>query len=215
MSLEELIRLGDPAALESALENDPELANQMVNGVSGLLTALYYRRSDLAGLIQSMKSQLSIYESAALGALDELKASTFADNIDAPQGDGFNALQLASFFGQQEAVNFLLDHGANPNVKAENAIGSAPIHAALASGYVGIARTLASRGADVNLLGGQGFSVLHYCAELGDAQLAAEFLELGADPQALTDEGLSASDLGRQVGHDEVSKVIDAWIQPI
>jgi len=211
MSLEELIQSGDPSALKTALELDPDMANQMVNGVSGLLTALYYRRSDLAALIQAKKSKLSIYEATALGELESLRGATYADNIDAPQADGFNALQLAAFFGQAGAVNFLLDHGANPNLRAQNPIGSAPIHAALAGGFVGIARTLANRGADLHLPGGQGFTVLHYCAELGDAQLAQEFLNQGANSKALTDSGLSASDLGRQVGHDEVAKVIDSW----
>jgi len=59
----------------------------------------------------------------------------------------FNAIWAAAFYGNDDEVRFLLDHGADVN--ATN-LGSSPLIAASVAGHDSTVRLLLSRGADLN-----------------------------------------------------------------
>lgn len=212
MSFIQAVRSGDLDTVETALKMEPTFATEEEHGISALLWALYYRQDPVAHLIRSYRSTVSIFEAAALGEIETI-AGLLDENPELSQeisADGFPALGLAAYFGHLEACKILIKAGADVNQLGTGAIVSAPLHAALSNGFVEVARFLVESGADVNLPAGGGYTALHYSADLGDASFAAFLLSKGADPKMKLEDGRTAADLGREVGHDNVSEVLEA-----
>jgi uncharacterized protein len=167
--------------------------------MSEAMRALYEGDEPRARVLLGPDGELSVFEAAAFGRLERLgelldedpeRASAFSD-------DGFTALHLAIFGGQEEAVRLLLDRGADPNVLSRADIARVPpLGTAAFAGSTPLARLLLDSGADPNVRGEGGFTPLHAAAQNGDEELARLLLERGADPAAATDDGRRAADFG-------------------
>lgn len=118
---------------------------------------------------------------------------------------GEQALQLAAWKGQGEAVRWLLDHGAE--VSRQRKEWSA-LHYAVFAGHQDIARLLMSRGGDINARSPNGSSVLMMAAREGQENLARLLLEAGADPKAVNDAGESALNWAMRQGHYGIAKQV-------
>jgi ankyrin repeat protein len=211
MSFMDSVKAGDVPTVELALKTEGSFAHEEEGGVSALLWALYYRQDQVAHLIRSYRSTVSIFEAAALGEIETLDGVLgenpgLAKEVSA---DGFSPLGLAAYFGHLEACQMLLAAGADINRLATGPISAAPLHSALANGFIQVARMLVSAGADTNLAAAGGWRALHYAADLGDADLAMFLVQHGADPSLKSDDGMTAAELGRHVGHDNVSDVLE------
>lgn len=160
-------------------------------GLSPALHALY--RGETAGATSLLPDQPNVFEAAAFGREERLEELLEGDPglARAFSGDGFTALHLAAFFGHAEAMQLLLDRGADPNAVATSAqVGPVqPLHSAAATGRLECARLLLAHGADVNARQGGGFTALHAAAASADAELARLLLAAGADATAKTDDG--------------------------
>lgn len=167
--------------------------------MSEALEALYAGDVEKARVLLPPDDQLSVFEAAAFGRVDALRRILDDDPSQATglSGDGFTALHLAVFGGQEEGARILLERGAEPNAVSTNeAVRVPPLGTAAFVRSVPLARLLLDSGADVNGRGEGGFTALHSAAQSGDEDLTRLLLERGADPSIATDDGKLPADFG-------------------
>ena len=166
--------------------------------MSEALQALYAGDEERARELLHADSELSVFEAAAFGRVERLGELLDGDpaQANAFSDDGFTALHLAIFGGQEEAARLLLERGADPNALSRNdAVKVPPLGTAAFVRSVTLARLLLDSGADVNGRGEGGFTALHSAAQNGDEALIRLLEERGADPTLETDDGKRPGDL--------------------
>jgi uncharacterized protein len=167
--------------------------------MSEALEALYAGDVERARELLPPDDELSVFEAAAFGRLDALGRILDEDPAQATalSDDGFTALHLAIFGGQEEAAPLLLERSADPNALSTNeAVRVPPLGTAAFVRSVPLARLLLDSGADVNGRGEGGFTALHSAAQNGDEDLARLLLDRGADPSLATEDGKLPADYG-------------------
>lgn len=203
--------MGDTNRVRELLDQDPSLANaRTATGESAALMAAYHHRSAIAELLIERGAHLSFFEAAALGQAELVRMWLERESglLNACSPDGFTALSLASFFGHREVVLDLLTRDAEVNAVASNAMRVMPLHAAVASGHVAIAKALLAHGARVNAPQQLGWRPLHAAAQSGNVELLQLLLDHGADPGARNDHGLTALDIAKERGHIETVRIL-------
>jgi uncharacterized protein len=170
---------------------------------SQLMQALYEGKNDEARVIAAGRSDLDIFEAAAIGDVDRLRVLLDQDPAlaNAWSEDGFTPLHFASFFGHPEAARLLVDRGANLEARSTNeqfALDAAPIHSASAAGQLEVCKVLLDAGADVNAVQHGGYTALLDAAANGNDELVEFLLEQGADRTARLDDGRTFDDLRRR-----------------
>jgi len=127
-----------------------------------------------------------IFNAAEMGNVDELASlvSVWAGNKAANSGydhDGCNALQWASYEGNDECVLLLLAAGADIDEEDENC--ETAIYSAIENELVDTVRILINEGANVNFVsksGCRGHSILYRAIESGDEEIIAMLEAAGA-----------------------------------
>jgi hypothetical protein len=115
-----LIDADDRDALSDALEGEPELAGERnADGVSPVLHALATGRSDLVDPILDANPPLDVFDAAAVGRTRGLEELLDAEPelALARSRAGTTALHLAARYDQREAVELLLERGADPSAR--------------------------------------------------------------------------------------------------
>jgi uncharacterized protein len=199
MNVFDLVDAGDEDALRDELDRDPELAGRRnADGLSPVLYALYNGKGDLVEPLLDANPPLDLFDAAAVGrtrGLEELLDGE-PELATSWSKDGFTALHLAAFFGQEEAAKILVERGAEVNVVARNPnIVVTPLHSAAAGSHAAIVKLLLERGADPNAAQDGGFTPLHSAAANDDRESAEALLEAGADPSLANEEGKTPADL--------------------
>ena len=121
--------------------------------------------------------------------------------------NGEQALQLAAWNNHQDAVKWLLTHGAPIN-RDGNYWGA--LHYATFNGHKELARYLIEHGANVNAKSPNGSTPLMMAAREGRGDLATLLLESGADTKSRNDWGDSALTLAMRYDHYRVGKMISS-----
>lgn len=187
------ITTGDSVRVKEMLEVDKNLARaQDQNGLSAILKAVYFQKSEIAALLLETGMSLSIFEAAATGQTAQVKTlvSQDATLVNAFSADGFMPLGLAAFFGHRETVEALLAAGAPVNVASRESMKVTPLHSAAAAREPAIARLLIEHGANVNATQiDSGFTPLHEAAANGDLEMASLLIDRGADVNAEMKDG--------------------------
>jgi ankyrin repeat protein len=199
---------GDAETVRRLLAAEPGLAaEQDDTGASAVRPALYRGRRDIAELILAASSPLEVFDLAALGHTMELHTllESEPELVHARSGDGFTALHFAAFLGGADAVEVLLDAGADVAAVSTGAMTVQPLHSAAASGDVDAVRSLLQGGADPDAKQGGGYTALHEAAMNGRTEMAQALLDAGADPTIRADDGRDASDFARDAGHVDLS----------
>lgn len=211
------IRKGDLERLKKALQANPAVAaGRDEQGVSLLLQALYHRQPEMVEAMLAHRDTLDLFEAAALGHVEALAAALDVDPGDAGPAvaafspDGFTALHLACFFGNEKTAALLLERGAEVAVMARNPLGVLPLSSAVAGGHVGIVRRLLAAGADVESRQAGGFTPLLGAAAGGKREMVELVLAYGADRGARSDDGRTATDLARERGHEELAALLES-----
>jgi ankyrin repeat protein len=181
--------------------------------VSPILEALYEgRRDDVEALLEADPT-LDVFEAAALGRTDRVRELLEGDAglVHAWSPDGFQALHLAAFFGHADAVELLLERGADPAILSQHEfVKVTPLHSAVAQEGAEDLRTvevLLERGAPVEARAEGGGTPLHSAAFNGNVAVVQALLAHGADPNTAKDDGKTPLDLARDQGHEEVVRI--------
>jgi ankyrin repeat protein len=148
-----------------------------------------------------------LVSAAELGNLKTLRRLLDAGISPESRKGQWSALSRAVLFGQVEAVEVLLDAGANINAP-NPALGSA-VYLAAAARHNTLLSRLLQRGADPNLTPDWGLTPLMVAAQQGNLSAVSILLEHAADPRRRNPAGRSALDLAREAGHTEAAHAIE------
>ena len=166
--------------------------------MSGALQALYEGDIERANRLLPPDERLTVFEAAAFGREARLVAllSETPDLATAMSDDGFTALHLAVFAGQEAAARTLIGHGADVNACATAAFARVrPLGTAAFVGSLDLTQLLLDAGADVDGRSPDGHTALHTAAQNGDVQLVRELVSRGAAPTARSSSGERPIDL--------------------
>ena len=198
-----LITNGELSELQKLVAADKALAgSRNADGVSALMIAAYYRKTDMVRYLRGEVVDLDIFEAAALGE-EQLLRQSLRDKqlLDARSADGFTPLHLAAFFNQPDCVQILLEQGAQVNAIAANPSRVQPLHSAVACRSVEIVRLLLDHDAAVNARQHGGWTALQAAAKHGCMELVELLLQHGADPDQPADDGQTAKTMS---ANDEI-----------
>ena len=98
-------------------------------------------------------------------------------------------LYLAVSNGHKDAVELLLDMGADPNIQHPIYYRYTSMCVAISKGYMAIAKLLISRGADVDVRFGENFTLLHYAVIWQRIPIIEALIEAGANIHVMTYKG--------------------------
>lgn len=205
------VKEGDLQRVRELVEERPELARAIGNeGPSPLLWARYHDRTEIVDFLRASIEELDIFEAAALGDVERIEKLLNEDPelANGYSRDGWTPLHLASHFGELEAVEALLEHGANVVAISRNSMTNMPLHAAAAGPHLEICRRLLAAGAEVNAHQHGGWTPLHAAAQQGNRELMELLLEHGADPGISNDEGELPTVTAARRGHMEVARLL-------
>ncbi|WP_245556512.1 ankyrin repeat domain-containing protein [Deinococcus aquatilis] len=209
------IQAGDLETVRALVQATPALLSATSPmGVSPLLFAAYYRRSEVARALVGLHAEvggppLTVFEAAAAGELEPLKAALDmgGSDVHALSADGFTPLGLAAFFGHEEVAAELLARGADVHAFSANAMQVQPLHSAVAGNHLGLTRLLLAHGADAKASQQDGFTPLMAAAQHGNTALVELLLAAGADPAARTADGRSAASIAQEEGHPALASL--------
>ena len=119
---------------------------------------------------------------------------------------GNTLLMLASYHGNAEMTQALLDCGADPDRRNER--GQTPLGGVAFKGYVPIAKMLLDDGADLDADQGKGMTPLMLASLFGRTEMVAFLTQRGANRQARTRWGFSAGLFGM------LSKIVTKFRHP-
>jgi ankyrin repeat protein len=202
------VKAGDADQVAAMVAEAPDLGSTRDgDGVSVLMLARYRSNRAVMDALLAADPDLDLFEAAALGYLDRLRAHLDDDPnlVGAMSADGYTALHFAAFFAKPEAARILIEAGAPVDVVAVNDMRVQPLHSAAAGHQTEICRLLLAAGADVDARQAGGFTPLHEAAQNGDPEMVELFLSAGADPALTTDTGKTAADLADEAAHPDIA----------
>ncbi len=195
----DVIANGDSGQLQQLFRSNRTVAlSRNENGVSAMMTALYYGKADMFQLLRNQITEFDLFEAAALG--DEQQVINNLKNLrpeEIHSADGFTALHLAAFFNQKPSASLLVDAGADVNAVADNPSQVQPLHSAVAGGSVEIIKLLLQRGANVDARQKGGWTALQAAAKVGETCMLDILLDFGANPEQTADDGATAITLAK------------------
>ena len=208
------IRAGDSAKVSAMVDGNASLLSARdERGVSAFAAAKYSRQNEVAGLLLEKGMSLDIFDASMAGAMARILAllEQNPSSVSSYSPDGWTPLHLAAFFGQPQAVEALLAHGADVHARAKNATNNMPLHAAAAGRNVEAVRLLVWRGADVNARQEGGWTALHSAAQSGDVEMARLLIATGAQVEARASNNQNALDLALTKGHQAMVNLLDEY----
>jgi hypothetical protein len=140
------------------------------------------------------------------GIARSLHAGVF---IDCRDDQGMTALMLAARSGAAEALQALLDAGANPNLR--NSADETALLMAIHSAHPTLVSRLLQSAADVNVSDSNGRTALHAAAEHGDVPTMRLILKAGADVNQADNQGWTPLFFAAGSGHaDALQALLEA-----
>jgi ankyrin repeat protein len=204
-----LAEADDAAALSKALDGIDMARIHNDGGESLFRFCLFHNHPKCAEMLKA-RGGFALQDAALAGDAAQietlLKAAPWA--VDTLSPDGWTALHLAGFFGNDAAVLKLLDLGANARIIGRAFEQNLAVHAACAGGRLGraaFARLVAATG-DPDAMQKQGYTALMIAAGNGFVDAVDVLLAAGANRALKQAEGKTAADFARERGHGELAK---------
>ncbi len=207
------IKSGKLAKVAQLVESDPGLLTATAkSGATGILFALYGGHQDIAKFLAAKKLNLDIYEASSLGDVEQVKQLIKRDpeKVKSYSAEGFPALGLAAFLGQEDTVKYLLENGADVNAMAKNPTGYTALTGAVSMGWKEIAGLLLRKGANVNHQYEEGFTALMEASASGNVEMTRLLLTHGADVNTKTKENKTALSYALEKGHQDIVALLKA-----
>jgi ankyrin repeat protein len=211
-ALMDAAKTGDDARVRELLRKDASLASARTDsGESAIMAALYRGHQAVVETVLDAGARVDVFAAAALGRRGDLQVA-LADPaaVNGISYDGWTPLHLASFFGQRETAEVILNAGGRISALSTNSLKNTPLHAAAAGGHADIALLLIERGADVRVPDAGGHTPLHIAAENGLVDVVKALLARGADPLAVDGEDKTPLSRAAAKNRNEVVDVINA-----
>ena len=209
------IQAGDKEKVERMLRKTPNLIlSKSKQNLSPVMTAMYYHEFDIADLLLDRMVKLTVFEAAATGKLVHLISNLGhkPELVNAYSDDGYQPLGLASYFGHDKIVEYLLKAGAEVNSPSKNSLGVTPLQSAVAGGHLEITRMLLDAGASPNVHERGGYTPLHTAAANGDVEIVRCLLFGGANQESVSEKKEKPIDIALKSGHHEVVNLLKAGI---
>lgn len=140
-----------------------------------------------------------IHGMAAAGKLDRLQPLLRAhpDWLNRTNARGHAVLHSAAFNGQKAVAEWLLDQGANLELRTADYWGWTPLHCAVYAGQPDLMHWLIQRGADARTTDHNGKTLLHEALLTRNLQLVGPLLDLALPLNAVDQQGHTALDYAR------------------
>jgi|EP01046_Picozoa_sp_COSAG06_P037502 uncharacterized protein len=149
-------------------------------------------------------------QEAKLGNAEAVEALLFEKMFDINGVDevGVSALHIAAFQGHDTVTAVLCAHSCDVNLRCR---GETALSLAVAADRTGTVDLLLARGADPNITGMGGTTLLHSCAETGNATLAETLVvDYGMPFDKFNDAGLLPFHVAVKEGQSSVAEVLVA-----
>ncbi|KAL3989932.1 Ankyrin repeats (3 copies) family protein [Acanthocheilonema viteae] len=142
-----------------------------------------------------LRGDEAVLEAAKEGDVEKIRKIIIPATINCRdvRGRFSTPLHLAAGYNNLEVARFLLENGAEVNLKDKG--GLIPLHNASSFGHLEIAGLLIEYGAEVNHPDKWGYTPLHEAAQKGRTQICSLLLNNGADVTLKNNEGFTALDI--------------------
>lgn len=213
------IQSGNADTVARLLATNPTLArNRDESGASAIQVAAYHGHLPIAVLLAENRPQIDFFEACVLDDRSRVRQllgdPDHSDLVNQRSQDGFPALGLAAYFGHIALVRLLLEHGADPDLAAANAMRVRPLNSAVAQRdpkkALTIAEILLSAGCDADPRQAGGWTPLLAAAAAGHEALVDLLLTHGADRDLESDDGRKASAMARERGHQTLAARLES-----
>jgi ankyrin repeat protein len=199
----------DADALTKAMREHASVIPPINEGGETLFLFCTYRGKRRCAEALKRRGDLTLHEAAAAGDVVRIAECISAApwSLQTLSGDGWTALHLAAFLGQDAALLCLLDRGANARQWGRAFDSNLPLHAACAGrrlGQDGFAKLIAATG-DPDAAQKGGYTALMIAAGNGFVSAVDALLAAGADRALRSSDGKTAADFARERGHTELA----------
>jgi uncharacterized protein len=153
------------------------------------------------------QEKLTIFDIARKGSLDQAK-EVFAANpksVVSVNEEGYSALVLATYRGNNEVAKFLIDNGSDINGISK--MGT-PLMAAVVKGNIEIAKVLLEKKANPNITDANGTTALIYATMFGNVELIKMLLQYKSDKSIVDNKGKTAFEHAVFSGNQETIKLL-------
>lgn len=194
-----------PWLLETRLEHE----GVRVTGVGDRCSKLRLLRSRVplyVGGPAVWPSTPPLHAAARAGDVQRVQSLLAKTAVDSPQDEGATALYVAAQAGQAGVVDFLLEKGADPNLRTK--LGATPLHVAADIGNVDIALALLGGGASTEALDQARWTPLHIAADAGHEPIVVLLLARGARPVVTNKAGKTAQQIAIDSGETKIAELL-------
>lgn len=180
-------KLGDQELLEALLQRGLTLADRSFTGGTALMYATLGNQHQM---------------------MNYLLAQSSGDDLDAQSTNGWTAVMIAAAKGFNRALKTLVDQGANPWLA--DAYQWSPLMRAIDNQHLVVVRYLLSLSdPPVNFQNENGSTALHVAVLKKDIETTRMLVALKARRDITDDNGLTAVDIARHSGADNLLALLD------
>jgi uncharacterized protein len=147
------------------------------------------------------------FDAARAGRVDILQALHDAHYpIDSLTSSGYSAVILAAYNDQPEALDYLLDAGADACRGDRN--GNTALMGALYKGHLAIAKRLLATDCPIDQTNNAGETALSFAALFGRQEMMRELVERGANPDHVDAQGDTLLAIMAKQGNDDSAALL-------
>lgn len=217
-SFQRAVAANDISAVDGFLAAgiDPNVKDEESGGTA-LIWAATYDEADVVKVLLRGGANVNVRDmggyTALLRALEK-KNDAVAElllalpnlEVNAQGFSGMTALTWYVWSGNERNVQYLLEHGSNPNLS--DADGDTPLHGAAQRGNVKLLQMLLAAGANPNAKNKVGGTALMWAGVYGQDEAARVLIEKGADAALKDETGMTASAWAAKNKRDELARFL-------